>query len=348
MSRPALALARPGAGPRHRVAAVVASAGLLLTASPAVAAPGRTDEAAALELLASAAEASRSLSYRGTQYVAAWRPSAARSGLVEISHEPGHGMVVDSAPTAGGDDADAGLAAAGPDVRLLDVLRRRYELRVAGTGRCSGRQADVVEARRSAEDGGTVAGRFWVDRETALLLRREVYDDAGQRVRSSAFLDLAVSPPAARTVAALASAPAARPDVDAVRDEGAPVPRSLPGGFALFDARAGDDGVVRVAYSDGLSTTSLFVQQGELGSRPPAGFAPRTLGGEPVWVHEGSPERVVWAGGGRVWTLVSDAPDEVVERAVAALPHEDLPATGLRARLGRGLARLGAMLSPFA
>jgi len=55
----------------------------------------------------------------------------------------------------------------------------------------------------------------------------------------------------------------------------------------------------------------------------------------------------VWPGGGRVWTLVSDAPDDVVLRAVAALPHDDLPRDGLRARLARGLARLGSMLNPF-
>jgi sigma-E factor negative regulatory protein RseB len=340
---------RGPSGSRRRVAAVVASAGLLLSAGPAVAGPARTEEAAALELLEQAAEASRTLSYRGTQYVAAWRPSAARSGLVEVSHEPGRGLVVDAAPTAGQDDAGAGLVAAGIDPRLLGVLRSQYALRVAGSGRCSGRAADVVEARRSG--GGTVAGRFWVDRETGLLLRREVYDEAGERLRSSAFLDLAVAVPSPAvptlTSAAALSTPA-RPDVEAMREDGWPVPRELPDGFALFDARPGADGVVRVAYSDGLSTTSLYVQRGELGATPPRGFGRRTLGGEPVWVHDGSPERVVWAGGGKVWTLVSDASDEVVQRAVAALPHADLPRAGLRARLGRGMARLGAMLNPFA
>lgn len=347
----AAAPARPPSGSRRRVAAVVVSAGLLLSAAPASAASSRsTEEAAALELLAHTAQASRSLSYRGTQFVAAWRPSAVRSGVVEVSHVPGRGMVVDAAPTAGRDDAGAGLVTAGIDPRLLGVLRSQYALRVAGSGRCSGRTADVVEARRGGADGGTVAGRFWVDRETGLLLRREVYDVGGERLRSSAFLDLSVSaPPAVASVltTAMAGSSSRRPDAEALQEDGWPVPRELPGGFALFDARP-DDGVVRVAYSDGLSTTSLYVQRGELGAQAPSGFARRTLGGEPVWVHDGTPERVVWSGGGKVWTLVSDAPDDVVSQAVAALPHEDLPRAGLRARLGRGMARLGAMLNPFA
>jgi hypothetical protein len=54
------------------------------------------------------------------------------------------------------------------------------------------------------------------------------------------------------------------------------------------------------------------------------------------------------AGGGRVWTLVSDAPSGAVSGAVEALPHEALPDDddGWGARLGRGLRRLADAL-PF-
>ncbi len=107
--------------------------------------------------------------------------------------------------------------------------------------------------------------------------------------------------------------------------------------------------MLHLSYSDGLSTTSLFSQPGELGSAPPEGFAPGTMADQPVWVDAGSPRRVVWPGGGRVWTLVSDAPDDAVALAVGTLPHEALPdaGEGWRARFVRGLARLGEALDSF-
>ena len=81
-----------------------------------------------------------------------------------------------------------------------------------------------------------------------------------------------------------------------------------------------------------------------------AGFAPETVGGRQVWVHDATPERVVWAGENRVWTMVSDAPSPAVRAAVAALPGlaaPDVDDGGLLARFGRGVARLLGMLNPF-
>jgi sigma-E factor negative regulatory protein RseB len=249
------------------------------------------------------------------------------------------------------------LAAPSLDRALLRVLAGAYELRVAGPGRCTGREADVVEARRPA--GGAVAGRFWLDRETGLLLRREVYDEQGRRVLSSAFVDLQMTPAvvgASPTVRGSADrgSPVSRSELESMREQGWHVPKELPGRFALFETRTrdhGEDGsreqVLHLAYSDGLSTTSLFAQPGDLGAEPPEGFVRREVGGHPVWAKDGSPERLVWAGGGRVWTLVSDAPDSAVAAAVETLPHEALPDTGARARIERGLSRLGSWLNPF-
>ncbi|HWG93289.1 MAG TPA: sigma-E factor regulatory protein RseB domain-containing protein [Mycobacteriales bacterium] len=344
---------------RQRLAVLLVGLGLLLTAAPGAAAPSRASEEDAVRLLEEAARASRTLTYTGTKYVAAWRSSGSSTSLVDVRHDPRRGLRLSVSPTAAsGDDAAAEdalvLAATTLDRGLLRALSRAYDLRVAGPGRCTGRDADVVEARRPG-DPRAVAGRFWLDRETGLLLRREVYDDAGQRLRSSAFVDLETS--GGSPVVALGSD---RPvggngeevgdrDLDRLRDEGWPLPEELPGGFVLFDARrtGGQDGVLHLAFSDGLSTTSLFVQEGELGSAPPEGFVRGTVAEQPVWVHDGAPERLVWAGADRVWTLVSDAPEPAVTAAVAALPHADLPDDGLRARLARGLSRLGSWLNPF-
>lgn len=350
---------------RRRLVALITGSVLLLAAVPGHAAPwyGRVDgEAAAMSLLDEAVEASATLSWTGTQYVASWRERGAASALVEMSHTPSGGAVVRLAPTPGEPGVDAALASAsaGLDARMLPLLDQQYELRVADDDRCTGRAAHVVEAHRDAASGGGVAGRFWLDAETGLVLRRDVLDEQGRRMSSSAFVDLSVDP----TVEDASSTrrAAGSPDtgerldddgLDALRRDGWPVPPTLPGGFGLFDARVRThDGehsrqVVHMAYSDGLSITSLFAQRGALGARPPDGFGPREMAGTQVWSRGGTPERVVWGGGGRVWTLVSDAPASSVVQAVAALPREDPPQGGLLGRLTRGAQRLAAMLNPF-
>ena len=177
-----------------------------------------------------------------------------------------------------------------------------------------------------------------------MLLRRETYDAAGDRVRSSAFVDLEVSAaptPRLRTVAHEQEL-----DVDALRGEGWLVPDQLPEGFALLEARRSGP-VVQLSYTDGLSTLSLFAQRGELGSEPMAGFRAAAVEGHPVWVRHGAPERVVWSGGEQVWTLVSDAPGSALQAAVGVLPHDAPERAGVLARLARGLARLASLVNPF-
>ena len=341
----------------RRLVVLGVGAGLLLAGLPPVAAATRTADAEpvstrraereALTVLERAVRAGIGVDYRGTQYVASWRDSRSDTALVDVTHRPGQGSVVREAPRAVSGTVPAAATAA-LDPRLVRLLAASYDLAVAGPGRCTGRTTSVVEARRD----GQVAGRFWVDDASGLLLRREVYDDRGRRLRSSAFVDLEVrttvpAAPAEPVVSGMAVADAA----DALRRQGWQVPDRLPGGFRLFDTRlstprAGEH-VLHLAYSDGLSTTSLFAQSGRLGTAAPDGFEGSRVRGRPVWVRHDSPERVVWSGGGHVWTLVSDAPLPTVRSAVAALPRDPAPQDGLRARLGRGLSRLAGLLDPF-
>ena len=362
--------------PSPRWAALLVGLGLLLTALPGAADPPRrpdADEAAALRLLEEAARAAHALTYSGTKYVAAWRPGGSSTSLVQVRHDPREGLVLTGASTALAPEPAPGedelvLAATRLEPALLQVLADAYALRLAGPGRCTGRPADVVEAVR---DGGAVAGRFWIDRDTGLLLRREVYDDQGRRVRSSAFVDLSTAaPPAAppspsapsaaatgadqRRLASGPRRPVASTRLADLREAGWTVPEDLPGGFVLFDAGTAEhgapqagDGVLHLAYTDGLSTTSLFVQHGELGAEPPEGFRRSSVDDREVWVRDGAPARVVWAGGDQVWTLLSDAPESSTREALLALPHDPPPDDGLRGRLGRGLSRLGSWLNPF-
>lgn len=344
-----------------RAAVLVCLTLFAVWAAPALATTplGREGEADALRLLQRAADASRSVAYVGTQYVGSWSATASSSTLAEVSHDPAQGTVVTRPSNAGpGRDGtelvvpDGGPAAL--EAQVLDVLARHYALRIAGPAECAGRSADLVEARRTGVRGdGAVAGRFWLDRESGLVLRREVYDETGRAVRSSAFLDLAVLPatagaaPSARqvdpgTTTALGDLPAR------VRERGWDAPEQLPGGFTLFDAQLRDgERRVHLTYSDGLSTLSVFAQRGELGEGPDGSFLRSTVDGTAVWTSDSVPQRVVWSGDGKVWTLVSDAPTTAVRAAVEALPHDPPPDDGLVARLARGLKRMGGMLNPF-
>ena len=343
---------------RARLLVLAVGVGLLLGATPASAARGhavgatpasaardhavgdQAGERDALELMQAAARAGRDLTYSGTQRVATWRGGGTGSALAAVHHDPASGSTVDT------DEPLADTAALDP--RLLVLLAATYDLEVTGPDRCTGRTARVVTAARG---DGTVAGRFWLDRRTGLLLRREVFDATGERVRSSAFVAIDVRPAAG---AGQAGPPDALPQastVRALREDGWLVPRTLPGGYRLFDTalrtpRPGRH-VLQLGYSDGLSTVSLFAQRGRLGTAPVPGFAPETLGSRPVWVRHETTERVVWGGQGRVWTLVSDAPWSTVRDAVAAPPGDLAHRDGVRARLARGLGRLGGMVNPF-
>lgn len=357
-----------GAAPRDvRLVVLVCLALVSASAAPALAAPARAEgfaggsgEAAARRLLERAADASRSVGYAGTQYVAGWSGSASTSTLVEVAHDPVQGTVVTTPSSAGPpyDVADLVAPDGGPaalEGRVLDVLARHYALRVAGRGQCAGRSADLVEARRPGSRGeGGVAGRFWLDRDSGLVLRREVYDASGRAVSSSAFLDLALVP--ATGGEPLPTAPADEDDasgpdeavLDQMRRSGWRAPDALPGGFSLFDARMRDDDRrVQLSYTDGLSTLSLFAQRGEIGQGPGGAFRRSSVEGSRVWTSSSVPQRVVWSGGGQVWTLVSDAPAASVRAAVVALPRDPAPDDGVVARLGRGLRRMGGMLNPF-
>lgn len=328
-------------------------AGAVLLAQPGPASAGAREpgpvvagEATALGLLDTAARAARTRTWSGTQYVSTWRAGRAGAAVVEVAHDPATGThVTDQA--AG---ADATTAPVALDERLLGLLADRYDLVVAGDGTCAGRDVRIVEARRD----GRVEGRTWLDRASGLAVRQEVYDDEGARLRSSVFVDLSVQDDGAaaplRLVApALPITALSTPRAEAVGGAGWPVPTELPGGYALFEAgRPAHDGgqVLHLAYSDGLSTLSLFSQPGD-DAAPRGDYAEHDLDGTPVWVSEQTPERVVWTGGGQVFTLVSDAAHEDLLAVVAALPRAERVDDGTGARLRRGLARVGSWFNPF-
>jgi len=293
------------------------------------------------------------------QFVSAWNLDGSTSIVVQVDHRPGSGTRVRSVRTAQRPAADTYLAT-GPtepsivgSARLLGLLSDTYDVTVTGAEQVAGRTSDVLQARRRG--GGATAARLWIDRDTGLVLRREVYDERGRLTRASAFVEVQVGPehdvPQARSkpmpgawsqaVAAVALVP--------MREGGWTCPDTLPGALHLVDARrAGEKAamILHLTYSDGLESVSLFQQRGRLDSARLAGYRKAESAGRARYVHDGAPERVVWFAGGMVFTLVADAPARTVDQIVAALPRPT-PDRGVWGRLSRGADRVVTWFNPF-
>lgn len=338
---PALVAGRPspglsGSGP----------SGLSLAARPTPDVASNGPERRALELLIRAASAGRDRAYSGTQYVSSWSAAGAASLVVDLQHVPGRGVVVRRAGAAAPMVTDT-TAAGALDPRPLAVLERHYSVLVAGQhGRCAGRPAQVVEARRRGESA--IAGRFWLDSETGLLLRRELYDRAGRVVRAAAFIDLQMLVPRPWDVPGEDTsgddgAPLDAGDLVTLRRAGWTAPAALAGGLELFDARR-RAGVLHLSYTDGLFAVSVFSQRGRLDPATVKGWQRVDMGGVRVWTRPGLSQRVVWAKDGWVRTAVADAPDAVVSATVRAFPAS--VEESFADRVQRGLRRMGSWVDP--
>lgn len=352
---------------RARYVALVTGAGAIVSGLPCWAGttPGlNTDgpvvsstSVRAQRLLESAAASSRTRSWQGVQHIVSVRDGHPTFTVLRLSHVPGSGHLM-TVVTPETSDAAKVAVDQPSDSHMLSLLSQHYDLAVVGRAVCIGRKALVVEARRRGVSGASaVAGRFWLDADSHLVLRREVLDTAGSVISSAAFVEMTTGPsmvPVAQVEQAPVHPSGELLSNEALTDleqEGWPVPRTITSAsFDLFEARLHDDGatpVLQLSYSDGLSTLSLFVQRGWLDGDP-AGTA-RSLDGGTVWIEQGAPERVVWSGGEFTWTLVSDAASETVSEAVRALPHRAslVDNDGVPERVWRGMARVGGWLNPF-
>lgn len=329
------------------------------TAVHADAATGRSTEAEARAVLARLNRTAQQTAYEGLRFVSAWTPTGATSALITVEHLPGRGTIVHrmgrQVPRYGVMyERTTGSGSANLSGATMRLLVDHYQLTIAGSESTVGRPAYVIEARR---EDGSLAARFWLDHETGLILRREIHDRQQRIIRNSAFIQLRVGesqPPEAER-----SPPAttARPwqdrldprELATLRGRGWAIPRGLPGGLRLVDARQakGESRVLHLSYSDGLFMVSLFVQRGRLATDRLGGWRKTILdGGCVVYRQHTLPRRAVWYGGGHVYTLVADAPPGKVRQVVAALPHSGARA-GFWGRMMRGFTQLGTWLNPF-
>ncbi len=341
------------------VAAGSAPAAVAVVANPPEPVSTERDDPHAVLLLEVAQRASSRVAYAGVQYVSAWCKSGSASQVVDVTHVPGTGSLV----AVHGTPATASSAVFtaedatedGPDAAVDDgpvtLLARNYHLVVAGRDAVAGRSAFVVEARKAS---GAVAARLWLDQDSGLALRREVFDSTGAITKASSFVDLTIGH------AHLAERlPAPMPDpwsdrvpvsaTGALSSAGWATPGVLAPRFQLTDVRrltTDGDTILHLTYTDGLSAISVFQQRGHLDAHRLDGFRPMSVSGAEVYARDGIPYRATWSADGVVYTVVGDAPDDVVQAVIAGLPHEQATA-GVMSRLSRGADRVASWFNPF-
>jgi sigma-E factor negative regulatory protein RseB len=323
---------------------------------------------AGLRLLGDAAAACQSVAYQGVQVIASLSPAGRSISVVDVWHQRGRHALTQATVMAAHPvlrrslarmptDTDSSNAAnqeqpsapvLGMTQQMVALLGDNYQVTIAGGGLADGRPAEIVAVRRT---GGGLAARFWLDNATKLPLRREIFDTGGRLTSDDAFIGLRLGSKAAAGAPAAGTSPQSSrlssAQLARLRAQGWQLPGPLPGRLSLFGAsRSGTSSgtVVELAYSDGLSMVSVFVQRGHLPAEL-SGWSEVALQGHRVYAAAPDNRSVAWSAGGFVYTVIADAPRQTVAQVVAALPHEARP--GLATRLIRGLRRVVSWVDPF-
>jgi sigma-E factor negative regulatory protein RseB len=310
---------------------------------------------AGLRLMSQAAAACRDTAFSAVLVSRSWGPTGTRVSMAEIWHRPGGQTVAQPVNGASvGQDAAASAAqpAASASVMIsaeqLMLLRSGYVLEYAGQGSADGRPAVMIAVERP---DGTLAARYWLDGQTKLPLRRQLFDDHARLVSDVSFTDLRIGPGSLGGMPAVGALPWNRQlspaGVMALRGRGWPLPVELPNQMMLFagsETASTSDPVIGLSYSDGLSVISLFVQRGALPGAM-AGWHRIEVAGHDAYASDSDDQTIAWSSGGYVFTVVADAPAATVDQVFVALAHGESP--DFWARLGRGFSRLASWANPF-
>lgn len=299
-----------------------------------------------------AAEAADQLSYHGVQTVVARSDASRISATVTVDQQRGQGNQVSvysskGAPVSTGFTADLSVPRMDDD-DLIALLLRSYSVSARAGTQVADRDATLVEAstRGSAFLPRTPVARWWIDNATGLLLWQETYDPYGSVKVSSGFTSVSVGGPGAfiqhlaptlavpSTTAALTLS-----SVGSLTSQGWACQDALVG-LSLVRLRSSEGaapGVLHMVYSDGLTSLGVFEQRGAL--RVPPADSPwnDALG---AYVRSGVMTHAIWQSGGTVFTVVTDGSPEMLERAVADLPHDRPLARTTMERIQAGWSRI--------
>ena len=191
-----------------------------------------------------------------------------------------------------------------------------WHLDLADATEVASRPTVVVRAR---DDDGRVRARFYVDRETDVLLRRDVLSVDGAIIRSVRFTQVRLDTGAP----AVPSLPEHEPVPRAVAEVPGqfPAPEKLDPGFELVGRYVHAGGAVQLFYGDGLFSLSVFEQPGVVEwSKVPTGAQRGEVDGNRADTYATATGTVaIWGADGLVLTVVSDAPPDRVAEALAGI-----------------------------
>ena len=320
---------------RVRLAAgCLAACSVVSALAPASAAPA--DPTSAAELLDRAREAAQTQSFEGIVSVE-WRDGQQRhTEQVPVRSSGGVMRFGDEVVGAGArrmvHGTDGWLSLWGHDVATLGPSpTAKYQLAVEPGPDVAARPTDLVAVQLIG--AGRPRERLYLDRQSGLLLRRELLDTHGDPYRSVAFTTITSGGTIA--VAAASGAPTAARSQEPAPARHLKAPYKLRGRIGSGYQRVGaykSGGVVQQFYSDGLHGLSVFEQRGHL-KNAETGLTGESGSGRSVEISGHTMraysasvgEAVVWESDGVVYTAVTDAPWSDLADAVRDLPHADPP-----------------------
>jgi sigma-E factor negative regulatory protein RseB len=149
-----------------------------------------------------------------------------------------------------------------------ELLKQFYNVTLAGQGRVANKDAQIL--RVMPKDKYRYGYKFWLEKDTGLLLKCDLMDERGKIVEQLMFSELIILPESPETNLLLEKAKQYRV-VDL--DQGREIQKKthwqakyLPKGFMLTrsNIKPGKQGkglVQHIIYSDGMASVSVFVEQ---------------------------------------------------------------------------------------
>jgi hypothetical protein len=273
----------------------------------------------ARELLERADAAPLDTSFAGRQLVQVRHLAGFWVAEVDVEGHPEHGTRVTFPGRIG-----AGRSALLP-VRTpgrVGALSATHQLLTGPGPEVAGRDSTIVEAHRA----GRPVARWWLDIDTGLVLWQQLFDDDGRITLSAGFRSVAIGP--VDSHGSLPPRLVRRGDVatldlvliDGLRSQGWLCSRKVADLELVTIRRSPHDRMVHTVYGNDVVTLSVLEQKGTL-TDTPSGFVWDPEQG--VYRSLGMTTMYSWQSGESIFTVVTDAPTAVAERAIKELPHSE-------------------------